>query len=99
MTAKFFRGPVALLVFIVAISAGASVSWAQYDDPMPQPPMQQPSANPAPKQAAPKVNKAEEDGYKALYAARTGPPAGQVQLAEDFIKKFPMSHYLPAVNA
>ena len=47
--------------------------------------------------AAPPVNKAEEDAYKAFFAARTGSPATQIQLGEDFIAKFPNSHYLGAV--
>jgi tetratricopeptide (TPR) repeat protein len=92
MTAKFLRRLAALLVFVVAISGGAVVCRAQYDQPMPQ----QEPATPAPKQAAPKINKAEEDAYKALTARTTG-PAGQIQQGEDFTKKFPDSHYLPSV--
>ena len=69
MTAKFLRGLAALLVFVMAISAGAVVCRAQYDQSIPQ---LEPAA-PAPKQA-PKINKAEEDAYKALLAARSGAP-------------------------
>ena len=43
------------------------------------------------------VNKKEEDAYKAFYAARSGSPATQIQLGEDFVKKFPQSHYLAGV--
>lgn len=46
---------------------------------------------------APKVNKAEEAAYKAFYDARTSPPQMQIQLGEEFVLKFPMSHYLPGV--
>ena len=49
------------------------------------------TAKPAP------VNKAEEEAHKALYAARTGSPATQIQLAEDFVAKYPQSHYLMGV--
>jgi tetratricopeptide (TPR) repeat protein len=46
---------------------------------------------------APKINKAEEEAYKNFYNARTGPPPMQIMLGEEFIMKFPMSHYLPGV--
>jgi len=91
MTAKFLRRLAALLVFVVAISGGAVVCRAQYDQPMPQ---QAPSSS---GKQAPKINKAEEDAYKAFYAARSGAPPTQVQMGEDFIKKFPASHYLGGV--
>ncbi len=45
----------------------------------------------------PKINKAEEDAYKAFYNARTGPPPMQIQLGEEFVTKFPMSRYLSGV--
>jgi len=44
-----------------------------------------------------KVNKAEENAYKALLAAQNGDPATRIQICEDFAAKFPTSHYLPAV--
>src|SRR5689334_1543207 len=44
-----------------------------------------------------KKHKAEEDAYKAFYDARAGDPANQVRLGEDFISKFPDSHYLGTV--
>jgi tetratricopeptide (TPR) repeat protein len=46
---------------------------------------------------APKINKAEEDAYKAFYNARNGTPDMQIQLGEAFVTKFPMSHYLSGI--
>ena len=68
MTAKFFRLSAPLLVFGVLLSMGAGVCRAQYDEGMPQPPPSVPAQNPPSKAApaAPKINKAEEDAYKAL---------------------------------
>ena len=97
MTAKFLRGPVTLLIFVAAISVGAVGGRAQYDQPMPMPQPAQPQGKNDSKAA--KVNKAEEDAYKAFYASRTGSPSTQVQLGEDFIKKFPTSRYLPGIYA
>jgi len=103
MKAKFLRSSTALLVFAVAISVGTGVSQAQYGGggkEIPAQPAQPPAATPAaPGGAAkaPPVNKAEEDAYKALYAARTGSPATQIQMGEEFVTKFPQSHYLMGV--
>jgi tetratricopeptide (TPR) repeat protein len=98
MKAKF-SAP--LLVFAVGLSIGAGVSRAQYGGggkEIPAQPAQPPSATPAaPAAKAPPVNKAEEEAYKALYAARTGSSATQIQLGEDFVTKFPQSHYLAGV--
>jgi tetratricopeptide (TPR) repeat protein len=102
MKAKFLRMSAPFLVFAVGFSIGAGASRAQYGKgpAIPAQPAQPPAAKPeAPEGAAkaPPVNKAEEDAYKALYAARTGTPAAQIQLGEDFITKFPQSHYLMGV--
>jgi tetratricopeptide (TPR) repeat protein len=102
MTAKFFRWPTALLGFIVAISAGAGVSRAQYGQSKVQsPPPAQNAPAPKDSEKAPapkeKVNKAEEAAYKAFFASQGGDPAMQIQLGEDFITKFPMSKYLGGV--
>jgi tetratricopeptide (TPR) repeat protein len=101
MKAKFLRSSATLLAFAVAISVGASVSRAQYGGggpAIPAQPAQPPAGTPAPggtaKPAVPPVNKAEEEAYKVLYAARTGSPATQIQLGEDFVAKYPQSHYL-----
>jgi len=104
MKAKFFRSTTAFLAFAVAMSIGAAVSRAQYGGgggaPAPSQPAQ-PTADKSDKgdkgDKGPKVNKAEEAAYKAVYAARTGPPEGQIPLCEDFIAKFPQSHYLMGV--
>ena len=44
-----------------------------------------------------KVNKAEEAAYKKVTEAQGGDPAAQIQVAEDFVAKFPMSRYLGGV--
>ena len=44
-----------------------------------------------------KVNKAEESAYKSFLASQNADPATRIQLGEDFISKFPSSHYLPGV--
>ena len=104
MKAKLFRSSAAMLVAALGLSVGAGISRAQYGQAStPQ------SGQPAPGTPAPgdkdkgdkgkpaPVNKAEEDAYKALYAARTGSPATQIQMGEDFVNKFPQSHYLMGV--
>ena len=97
MKAKFLRSSAALLVFGVAISVGAGVSKAQYGGGGKDIPAQ-PAQPPADKgDKGPKINKAEEAAYKALYAARAGTPESQIPLCEDFIAKFPQSHYLMGV--
>ena len=95
MTAKLFRGSASIVVFLVLIFAGAGVCSAQYDQSMPPATSGTPAQNNTAKQAPPKINKAEEDAYKALTHASG--PAGQIQLGEDFVKKFPDSHYVPSV--
>jgi tetratricopeptide (TPR) repeat protein len=89
MKAKVLGWLAPLLVFAVAVSIGAGVSRAKYSQPQQAPPAK----------GAPAVNKKEEDAYKAFYAARSGSPASQIQAGEDFMKKFPQSHYLPGVYA
>jgi tetratricopeptide (TPR) repeat protein len=105
MTAKFFRSTAAFLAFAVAISVGADVSKAQYgggggtNAPMQQaPPSTDKKGDKGDKgDKGEKVNKAEEAAYKAVYAARIGPPEAQIPVCEDFIAKFPQSHYLMGV--
>jgi tetratricopeptide (TPR) repeat protein len=96
MKAKFFKGSTALVVLVALISVGSSAGWAQYGQSAPAT-SNTPAPGAAGKQAGPPVNKAEEDAYKAFFAARGGSPATQIQLGEDFIKKFPDSHYLGGV--
>jgi len=100
MKAKLLRSSGALLAFAVAISVGAKVSQAQYGGggkEIPAQPAQPPADKGDKGDKGPKINKAEEEAYKALYAARTGSPATQIQLAEDFVAKYPQSHYLMGV--
>ena len=102
MKAKFLRSSAALLAFGVAISVGAGVSKAQYGGgkeipPQPAKPPAAPPDAPSGPAKAPPVNKAEEAAYKALYAARTGTPESQIPLCEEFVTKFPQSHYLMGV--
>jgi tetratricopeptide (TPR) repeat protein len=49
--------------------------------------------------AAPQANPEEDKDYKAFYDARTGDQQKQVQLGEDFVKKYPSSKYLGVVYA
>ena len=103
MKAKFLKSSVALLALVGAVSVRAGVSKAQYGggQAVPAQPAQPPKGTPeAPAAGTAKpapVNKAEEEAYKALYAARTGSPATQIRLAEDFVAKYPQSHYLMGV--
>src|SRR5882757_6939010 len=103
MKAKFFRSTAAFLAFAAAISIGATVSKAQYGGggganvPMQQAPPEKKGDKGDKGDKGEKVNKAEEAAYKAVYAARTGSPESQIPLCEDFIAKFPQSHYLMGV--
>ena len=103
MTAKFLRSSAVLIAFALAVSVGAKVSMAQYGGGGRDIPAQpsQPAAEKGDKsekgEKPAKVNKAEEAAYKALYTARTGTPESQIPLCEDFIAKFPQSHYLVGV--
>src|ERR1035437_9233910 len=94
MKAKVLGWFAPLVFFGVAASIGAGVLRAPYSQPQQAPPAK--GAPPAAK-GAPAVNKEEEDAYKAVFAARGGSPATQIQLGEDFSKKFPESHYLAGV--
>jgi tetratricopeptide (TPR) repeat protein len=96
MTAKFLRIPASLLAVTMAITLGAGLSRAG----------RQPNSTAQEKdkdkgkdkgEKKEKVNKAEEAAYKAFFDARTGDPATQIQLGEDFATKFPQSHYLNGV--
>ena len=98
MKAKVLRWLAPLLVFAVAVSIGADVSRAQYHQPQPeQVPQQVPQQAPPTKDTPAAVNKKEEAAYKVVYAARGGSSETQIQLGEDFAKKFPKSHYLAGV--
>jgi len=93
MKAKFFRWPAVVLGLAVTISMGAGVSSARQPSPSAQADKAD-SGKPAPKY---KYNKAEEKAYKAFFAARTAAPATQIKLGEEFVAKFPQSHYLAGV--
>ena len=103
MTAKRFNGPATLIIFLALISTGATFSRAQcvgcpggHPDPTAPPPNAVTvGMNNAAKPVV-KPNKAEEDAYKAL-TARTASQSAQVQLGEEFVRKFPDSRYLPSI--
>src|ERR1700676_684602 len=104
MKATFLRSTAVFLAFAGALSIGAEVSKAQYGGggtPVPAQPAQPMAEKKADKgdkgDKDAKVNKAQEAAYKAVYAARSGPPEGQIPPCEDFIAKFPQSHYLMGV--
>jgi len=87
MNTKFLKSATGLLFFACAIffiSAFAAV-----------PPANAQGGKPA--NGKPPVLSEEDKAYAALYASRTGNPTTQVQLGEDFVKKFPDSHYLAGV--
>jgi len=109
MTVKFFRWPAALLGLALAFSLGAGSSRAQYgggggratgaatpDQNQNQNQNQNQEKNKEAEKKE-KVNKAEEAAYKNVRAAQGGDPAAQIQVGEDFISKFPMSHYAGGV--
>jgi tetratricopeptide (TPR) repeat protein len=103
MTAKVTRWPALMLGFGVAISLAPGISSAQnahigtesgLDRAIQQNATKRLDIEPGKKE---KVNKAEEDAYKALLAAQNGEPATKIQLGEDFAAKFQTSHYLPGI--
>ncbi len=96
MKASLLRWGPLFLASVIAGFAGVSNARAQYDGgapQMPQMPSQQ-EQKPAETKPQPKVNKAEEDAYKAFYEARGGNPATVIQPGEAFIAKFPTSRYV-----
>jgi tetratricopeptide (TPR) repeat protein len=48
---------------------------------------------------APKVDPAEEAAYKAFFDAGASVPDARIQLGNDFLAKYPMSHYAESVYA
>lgn len=93
MKSKFLRIPASLLALTMAITLGAGISRAAAR------PSSTAQDKEKDKDKNKKVNKAEEAAYKAFFEARTGDPAVQIQLGEDFSTKFPQSHYLNGVYA
>ena len=74
------------------------------------PPKQQPAPKPATgdkagaqpgaaDSATPPVNKEEDDAYKAIFDLKAADSVKQIQLAEEFLPKYPTSHYRDAVYA
>jgi tetratricopeptide (TPR) repeat protein len=95
-----------LLVLLVMATGRAQMS--QTPPPSSAPPQssapsgqlptgQLPGAGAPAAQAAPPVDKDEEAAYKAFYDAHGPDPTHQIQLGEDFVKKYPASRYLPVV--
>src|SRR5277367_67671 len=62
-----------------------------------QAPSAQPNPNAPP--AAPKVDPAEEAAYKAFFEVGPGAEDTRIQLGNDFLQKYPTSHYLESVYA
>ncbi len=93
MKAKFLRWPAASLALAIAISLGAGISSARQPAGNAQNNDQANSGN----QKKVKINKAEEAAYKKFYAAVSEGPATQIKLGEEFVTKFPQSHYLDGV--
>jgi tetratricopeptide (TPR) repeat protein len=80
-----------------APSSSAPQSPAQQAPSGQLPSGQSPASGQPATQAAPPVDKAEEADYKAFYDARGPDPTKQIQLGEDFVKKYPASRYLSTV--
>jgi tetratricopeptide (TPR) repeat protein len=95
MKARFQRWSAALLVMGAAGFLGAPGLRAQYDTPPPQ----APPAQKEQKQAPVKINKQEEAAYKAIFEGRGGDVSKEIELCEDFVQKYPQSHYLSSVYA
>jgi tetratricopeptide (TPR) repeat protein len=94
MKARLLRWGPLFLASVAAAFAGVSNARGQYGAaPAPQAPPQQ-EQKPADTKAQPKVNKAEEEAYKAFYEGRIGNPAAVIQSGEVFVAKFPTSRYV-----
>lgn len=101
MKSRLLRwGPLVMASGLLCL-AGAGNLRAQYGSaappPGPQTPSSQQEQKPAETKPQPKINKAEEDAYKAFYAAHGEAPAEMISLGEVFVTKFPMSRYTPFV--
>lgn len=105
VTAKVCGWPTLLLGLVVTVSFAPGISSAQnanigtespLDRAMQQNAVKHPELGPNDNKKV-KVNKAEEAAYKALLAAQSADPPTRIQLGEDFVVKFPTSHYLPGV--
>jgi tetratricopeptide (TPR) repeat protein len=75
-----------------------ATGWAQVPmatpPSVPPPPVAEQGPPPA---AAPVIDKQEEGAYKAFYDLHSSDAAKQIQLGEDFAKKYPSSRYLASV--
>ncbi len=96
---------IALILLLCTGSASASGYSALMQQPAPSP-QQQPPPKPAPGQTTqsptppvelPKADPAEEAAYKAFYDLKPDDADKQIQLGEDFLKKYPASHYRQVV--
>ena len=102
MTAKVFRWLASLVSYAIAFSLAPSICSAQnahlgtesgLDRSMQQNAVKKVDVM----QPNVKVSKAEETAYKAFLAAQNSDPATRIQLGENFVAKFPTSHYLPSI--
>jgi len=87
----------ALLIFVFvecAAGAGRGQGYGQGQQAPPKAPAQPGQAATAPAEPpAPPVNAEEEAAYKAFYEAKPTEIQSQIQLGEEFLKKFPESRY------
>jgi tetratricopeptide (TPR) repeat protein len=95
MKAGLLRWGPLFLASVVVCFTGVSNARGQYGaaPPVQAPPPQQ-EQKPADTKAQPKVNKAEEDAYKAFYESRGTNPGAVIQSGELFVAKFPTSRYV-----
>jgi tetratricopeptide (TPR) repeat protein len=114
MSVASIRNSIRLALILLAAGLGlAPAIFAQYgggggmrQQPMPQqqPPQQQPMPGsqqpPAqPPADAPKLDPEEETAYKAFYETKPDALDQQVKLGEQFVQKYPTSHYSGEVYA
>jgi tetratricopeptide (TPR) repeat protein len=110
MRPRFIASRIRILLLTVAANLGvAAVCFPQGAPPSlkgtppasssngQQTPSAQPDQNAPP--AVPKVDPAEEAAYKAFFEAGTGAEDTRIQLGNDFLQKYPTSHYVESVYA
>jgi len=101
-----YAGPARSVLALVIVAWLAGSLWAQsqgqgqgqqQQQQQQQPPPQQPPQPAQPE--TPPVNPEEETGYKAFFEVPLTEPQRQIELGEEFLKKFPESRYGSSVYA
>ena len=102
VTARTFMRPLALISFAIAVSLIPAVSNAQNARLGTESGLDRAMQQNAVKyrdefKGRDKIDKAEEEAYKAFLAGQKEGPSTRIQLAEDFAARFPHSRLLPAI--